>query len=505
MQKVDSNEHVSRIFGSMKTENQVSRKHFILSTISIFVAVWVLGMLSCRDNDLTETAAMPPPISQYCTTCHGPDLDGGMSQSLLDGNWQFGGERRTIFRWIKFGLPHVGMPSWQSVMSDDEIYEIVDFILEEEKRRGITKPPIPDSIEVRDYVVNVEKYVEGLEIPWSIDFISQEQALITERPGRLRMVNNGILSPDSIVGIPSVLHEGQGGLMDVALDPAYPENGWVYLAYSHVLTADTSERPPAMTRLVRGRIENMQWTDQQVIFEAPHETYRTTRHHYGCRIVFDHQGYLYFSIGDRGSSEHAQDITRPNGKIHRIHRDGRIPRDNPFVGQRGAIESIYTLGNRNAQGLAVHPETGQVWETEHGPLGGDELNLITAGTNYGWPVITYGLNYNGTVISEIQRQEGMEQPILYWNPSIAACGLDFYSGDLFPKWKNRLMVGALRFEELQLLEIEKDRVIYGQTILKNAGRVRDVTTGPDGAIYVVLNRPGTILRLTPRFMEDTLQ
>ncbi len=490
----------------MKAKNITSTYLVGITGTLCLLTILIISSIGCDEASPSELVVIPAKMTQYCATCHGADMEGGMSQSLLDGNWQFGGERRSIFRWIKFGLPHVGMPSWQTVLSDDEIYEIVDYLLEEEKRRGITKPPIPDSLETRDYKIKVEKYVEGLEIPWSIDFISSELALITERPGRLRLVENGILSSDSVVGTPSVLHEGQGGLMDVAVDPEYDQNGWIYLAYSHVLPADTSEeRPPAMTRLVRGQLEGMNWTNQQVIFEAPHETYRTTRHHYGCRIVFDPAGYLYFSIGDRGTSEHAQDITRPNGKVHRIHRDGRIPNDNPFVGQAGAIESIFTYGNRNAQGLAVHPETGQVWETEHGPLGGDELNLVIAGNNYGWPVITYGLNYNGTIISENQRKEGMEQPIMYWNPSIAACGLDFYSGDLFPKWQNRLMVGALRFEEVQLLEIEKDRVIYSQTILKNAGRVRDVATGPDGAIYVVLNRPGTILRLTPASMEAELQ
>ena len=252
-----------------------------------------------------------------------------------------------------------------------------------------------------------------------------------------------------------------------------------------------------MTRIVRGHIKENAWVDEQVVYEAPPQSYRTTRHHYGCRIVFDPQGYLYFGIGERGIDADAQDLGRPNGKIHRIHRDGTIPKDNPFVGRQGTLASIFSYGHRNPQGLAVHPQTGRVWETEHGPMGGDELNLITPGLNYGWPEVTYGLNYNGAVISKFRRKPGMEVPNLYWVPSPALCGLDFYRGKLFPEWNNRLLVGALRYEQVELLDIEQNRVIHQETILKNAGRVRDVACGPDGAIYVVLNRPDIILRLTP--------
>jgi glucose/arabinose dehydrogenase len=206
---------------------------------------------------------------------------------------------------------------------------------------------------------------------------------------------------------------------------------------------------------------------------------------------------LYFSIGDRGTRHQAQKIIYPNGKVHRIHKDGRIPDDNPFVSQNEAIPSIFSYGNRNPQGLAVHPLTDQIWETEHGPMGGDEVNLILSGKNYGWPEATYGLNYDGSVISEFTEKPGMEPPVLQWTPSIAVCGLDFYRGDLFKNWKNNLIAGALKFEEVHILNIEENRVIDDQVILKDYGRVRDVACGPDGAIYVVLNEPDIILRLTP--------
>ena len=433
-----------------------------------------------------------------CAQCHGSDLNGGNATSLIDGVWQFGDEDGYISRNIKFGIPNLGMPSYEKTLSDNEIRSLVNYIRESENNAGAQKPPTPEELETMDYDIHVETFADGLEIPWAIDFLDENTALITERPGRLRIVKNGILQPEPVKNTPEVLHEGQGGLMDVAVDPEYDKNGWIYLAYSHVLPASGGQRPPAMTRLERGKINNNTWTENEVIFEAPHETYRTTRHHYGCRIVFDPDGYLYFAIGERGTEEHAQDFTRPNGKVHRIYKDGSVPKDNPFYNKNNSIKSLYSLGNRNIQGMAIHPETGELWATEHGPMGGDELNLIKKGKNYGWPVITYGLNYNGTVITEETHKEGMEQPILYWKPSIAVCGLDFYRGDAFEKWENRLLVGALKYEEVRLLQIEDERVVHEQVILKGAGRVRDVSTGPEGAIYVVLNNPGKVVRLTPK-------
>jgi glucose/arabinose dehydrogenase len=434
-----------------------------------------------------------------CAQCHGANLDGGNAASLIDGIWQFGAEDGYQFRNIKFGIVHLGMPSYQATLKDDEIRSIMSYMKEKANEIGAQKPPIPKELETLDYKVEVEIFAEGLEVPWAIDFIDKNTALITERPGRLRVVKNGTLQTEAVKNTPKVLNEGQGGLLDVAIDPDYEDNGWIYLAYSHVLENTTAgERPGAMTRIVRGKIENNTWTKQEVLFEAPHETYRTTRHHYGCRIVFDKQDYLYFCIGERGYQDMAQDFTLPNGKVHRINKDGSIPKSNPFVDNEKAMKSLYSLGNRNIQGMAIHPETDQLWATEHGPMGGDELNLIQAGKNYGWPVITYGLNYNGTIITEETHKPGMEQPNLYWKPSTAVCGLDFYRGDLFKKWKNKLLVGALKYEQVSLLDIEKDRVMHEEVIVKNHGRVRDVSTGPDGAIYVVLNSPGTVLRLTPK-------
>lgn len=437
--------------------------------------------------------------AQNCATCHGIQLGGGNAASLVDGIWQFGSRNGDIFRNIKFGIAHLGMPSYEATLNDNEIRAIVSYMRDSENEAGASKPSIAKEIETLDYKLNVEVFAEGLEIPWAIDFVDENTALITERPGRLRVVKNGNLLDEPVKNTPEVLNEGQGGLMDVAVDPDYVENGWIYLAYSHVLKGDyEGKRPPAMTRIVRGKIENNTWTSEEVLFEAPHDTYRTTRHHYGCRIVFDPWGHLYFAIGDRGAGYQSQDNTLPNGKVHRIFKDGSIPEDNPFVDEEGAMPSLFSLGNRNIQGMAIHPQTGELWVTEHGPMGGDELNKIEWGKNYGWETITYGKNYNGTVITELTHKPGMEQPNLYWRPSIAVCGLDFYSGDLFGKWKNKLLVGALKYEEVRLLQIEGDKVVHQEVIVKNQGRVRDVSTGPEGAIYVVLNSPGAVIKLSPK-------
>lgn len=436
---------------------------------------------------------------EHCTGCHGLNGDGGMGGNLGDGEWQFGGARDEIFHNIKHGLTERGMPAFGEGLTDEEIDQVISYIREVEGGTLVVEPTPPDSLETLDYALEAEVFAHGLEIPWAIDFVHADTALITERPGRLRVVEGGRLRPEPVAGTPEVLHEGQGGLLGVAVDPEYAENGWVYLAYSHLLPEEVEgEDSLAMTRIVRGRIQDNVWADEEVLFEAPHNTYRATRHHYGSRIVFDPEGYLYFSIGDRGGREHAQDLSRPNGKVHRIHRDGSIPEDNPFVDREGALPSIFTYGHRNPQGLAVHPVTGEVWDAEHGPRGGDELNRLVAGHNYGWPEITYGINYDGTIITEDRREPGMEQPNFYWRPSIAVSGIAFYDGDRFPYWRNHLLVGALRSEEVRLLNLEGERVLHQEVILKGEGRVRDVAPGPDGAVYVVLNDPHMVLRLTPR-------
>lgn len=451
------------------------------------------GLLARGSGNGPDGAAL---YVQYCATCHGTDLRGGNAQSLLDGVWQFGDGYGYVRRNIEYGIPHLGMPSYDEVLSPDEINALVEYLYAEQEKAGAVKPDPSPTLETMDYVISAEIWADDLEIPWAIVFLDADTALVTERPGTLRLVVKGNLLEDPVKGTPEVLHEGQGGLLDVNIDPGYRENRWIYLSYSHAIEKGSGdERPPAMTRIVRGRISNMEWVDEQVIYQAPHDTYRTTRHHYGNRIVFDKKGYLYFSIGDRGAQDQAQDPRRPNGKIHRIRPDGSIPADNPFM--KEGLPTLYTLGNRNPQGLSVHPETDQVWEAEHGPLGGDEINIIRKGVNYGWPVISYGRNYDGSILTEHTAMEGYAQPVMYWKPSTAVCGIEFYQGEAFPAWKNKLLVGALKYEDVRLLTVTEDRVMHEEVILKNFGRVRDVGLDPAGNIYVVVNQPDRVIRLSP--------
>lgn len=476
-------------------------RNISLSLVLLFFASVFLSSCKQASADVTNSGSQSADMNAleiyqlYCASCHGADLRGGNAQSLVDGVWQFGDGDGYVRRNIQFGIPHLGMPSYEASLSGEQIKLLVDYLYDEQSKAGVTKPDPPAILESMHYTISTEVWVDKLNIPWAITFLNKDSALVTERPGTLRVIVNGKLADKAVAGTPVVLHEGQGGLMDVNTDPDYAENGWIYLSYSHAIEAPEGEdRAPAMTRIVRGRIRDMQWVDEELVYEAPFETYRTTRYHYGNRIVFDKKGYLYFSIGDRGAQDMAQDPTKPNGKIHRIYPDGSVPKDNPFA--ESGLPTLYTLGNRNPQGMSVHPQTDQVWAAEHGPLGGDELNLIKKGVNYGWPVITYGSNYNGSPITEFTRKEGYAQPSIYWKPSTAVCGIEFYQGEAFPKWQNKLLVGALKFEDVRILDIEGDRVLHQEVILKNYGRVRDIGLDPDGNVYVVVNQPDRVIRLS---------
>lgn len=434
---------------------------------------------------------------QYCATCHGEDLSGNQAQSLIDGVWLYG-SGNSIYRNIKFGISAAGMPDYQDGLSDRQIRDLIEYINTKQREAGAPeRPSLPEQLYARDYDVAVEEWIaDGIQIPWAMTFIDDDTALLTERPGGLRIIENGELHPDPIADTPAVFHRGQGGLMDVAIDPDYAENGWVYLSYSQ---EHPQREGQAMTRIVRGKIVDHRWVEQEVLWEVDPEDrdmWAGSGVHYGSRIAFDEAGYLFFSHGERGNANRAQELNRPNGKVHRIHRDGSIPDDNPFLDTRGAMPSVWSYGHRNPQGLAFHPGTGLLWDSEHGPMGGDELNVIRPGLNYGWPVITYGINYNGKPISDEIRRDDMEQPALYWVPSIAVCGIDFVIGDEFPRWENNLLVGGLGHEELRRIVIEDDRVMHQELLLKNAGRVRDVCVGPDGAIYAILNGPDRIVKLT---------
>ena len=356
---------------------------------------------------------------------------------------------------------------------------------------GRTDAAAPGPIASEQATFELVTVVAGLEHPWGMAFLPNEDILITERPGRLRVVRDGVLDPAPIAGVPEVYASGQGGLLDVALDPEFASNGLIYLSYAAEGDGGNSTRV-ARARLDGGRLENL-----EVIFMA--EPPARSSKHFGSRLAFDPEGYLFITVGERDRRDRAQDLGADNGSVIRLHPDGRVPADNPLVGTAGARPEIFSYGHRNAQGLAIHPETGIPWLHEHGARGGDEVNVVRPGVNYGWPVITYGIDYSGAPIGEGTHKDGMAQPIYYWVPSIAPSGMAFYQGDAFPEWQGDLFVGALRSELLARLELDGEQVIAEERLLEGAiGRIRDVETGPDGFLYLLTDESdGGLYRLEP--------
>jgi aldose sugar dehydrogenase len=352
---------------------------------------------------------------------------------------------------------------------------------------------------LHDY--RVVTVAEGLEQPWSIAFLPGGDQLVTERPGRLRIIRGGKLLPQAVEGVPKVFHSSQGGLLEVIPHPNFASNRLIYISYSKPGTEESLAR----TALIRGRFENDRLTGVQEIFEAV----ARGRNHFSGKIAFDGKGYLFMSAGDRqvppeGNLEAhpAQDLTNHHGKIIRLHDDGRVPTDNPFVNRAGARPETWSYGHRNVQGLAIHPQTGELWANEHGPQGGDELNRIQAGLNYGWPVIGFGVNYTtGAAIHNGTHRQGMEQPVSIWVPSIGISGLMIYTGDKFPQWRGNFFVGGMAGQQLVRLTMNGQRVGSRESLLEQMGRVRDIRQSPDGFIYIVTDdREGKktpIYRLEP--------
>ncbi len=364
----------------------------------------------------------------------------------------------------------------------------------------------PDVMRSSYHQFRLVQVVDGLMNPWSMAFLPNGDMLVTERPGRLRIVRNGQLLPNAVEGVPTVVTGNQAGLLDVVLHPQFASNRLVYLSYSKPST-DGSQNT---TAVIRGRFENDRLQDVQEIVEA--NAWSQGRGHYGSRLAFDRDGYLFITVGDRQvmpsgdvdalMAHPAQNLMVHNGKVLRLHDDGRVPADNPFVGRSDALPQIYSYGHRNLQGLIVHPATNQVWATEHGPQGGDELNLIQAGRNYGWPVIGYGVNYrSGTQIHPTTVREGMEQPVKVWVPSIATSGLMTYRGNRFPGWQGSILTGALAGEVLVRLKLDGTKILEDETLLRGKGRIRDVREGSDGLVYLAIEdragAPTGIWRLEP--------
>jgi aldose sugar dehydrogenase len=438
----------------------------------------------------------------YCAACHGTQMQGTAQYSALrKRDWLYGGTRPEILRTVMYGIAGKEMVPWGKMIPQAQVEALVDYIIASRDTMPAAPAAKPDTLKLADYTVRIERLVESgfRSAPWGIEFVDSRRALITELRGGLRWLVDGKLDPEPILGLPETIQYGTGGMMDLALDPDYPLNGWVYIGYVHPLgnSGRTDERP-AMTRIIRGRVVDYRWVQQELLFNVPDDLYFVNRGRWGCRLLFDKAGFLYFTIGDIRENDDVQRLNKPAGKTYRINRDGSIPRDNPYAGRPDAIQAIYTVGNRNVQGIDQHPVTGQIWGTEHGPMGGDELNVLKLGRNYGWPVISYGIDYDGKPITTLTEKEGMEQPVKHWKPSPGISALEFYTGDLFPKWKHQAFVGALVFQEIKRLKLDGEKVEEEEIFLKGYGRVRDIKTGPEGAIYLLLNEPDQVLRLTPQ-------
>lgn len=326
--------------------------------------------------------------------------------------------------------------------------------------------------------VTATKVVGGLEQPWSMAFLPDNEILITERGGHLRSVQKGKLSAP-IAGVPKVYAQGQGGLLGIAVHPQFPKNRLIYLAYS------ASGEGGASTELVRAQYHQGKLMNVQKLFVALPKV--ESGQHFGGRLLFDKQGYLYLTLGDRGQQELAQDTHNHAGGVVRLHDDGRIPATNPFKNNEAAVPELFTYGHRNVQGITLNPSNGQIWTHEHGPQGGDEINILKAGTNYGWPVITYGEEYGGGAVGAGKtKQAGMEQPLHYWVPSIAPSGMTFYSGDKYSGWNGSLFIGSLKFSKLVRLTLVGGKVAAEESLLEGElGRIRDIQQGPDGYLYLL--------------------
>ncbi|MBO0341559.1 MAG: PQQ-dependent sugar dehydrogenase [Bacteroidota bacterium] len=335
-----------------------------------------------------------------------------------------------------------------------------------------------------------ELVVGNVQNAWGMVFLPNNAILISEKSGRLLLNESG--NTIEVENAPKIYNRGQGGLMDIELHPDYDKNGWIYFSFA----SEEGEGKGGNTAIMRAKLSGNKLVGNEVLYKA---TPNSTRgQHFGSRIEFDRDGYLFFSIGERGNRDvNPQDISRDGGKIYRLHDDGSIPSDNPFVNEPGAKKAIWSYGHRNPQGLTLHPTTGVLWEHEHGPRGGDEINIIQKGKNYGWPIITYGINYSGTEITDETSRPGMEQPLYQWTPSIAPSGMTFVTSDKYPKWKGNLLVGSLAFQYLERLELKDNKVVYREKLLDGMGRLRNVRQAPDGYIYISVEGKG-LYRLVPK-------
>lgn len=424
---------------------------------------------------------------KYCATCHGENLE-----RFAARQWVYGSSLKEVTATLKHGRPAIGMPAYSKAMNDDQISALAKYMIAEVPKVPANEPSAieaKDTIKTKDLTLVLQEVAgENLDIPWGMAFLPNGDMLVTEKAGRLYLVSKGKMT--KIEGLPEVTVKGQGGLMDVVLHPKFATNNLIYISY-----VDGSSPTKVNTSIARAELRNNKLVNLKRIMHAGPES--NSGVHFGCRMFFDNKGYLFFSIGDRGTKPNSQDLTNHCGKIHRIHDDGRIPADNPFVKTPNTVPSIWSYGHRNPQGLWYDRKADVIWENEHGPKGGDELNIIVKGKNYGWPVITFGVDYDGTVISPDTAKAGMEQPVYQWTPSIGPSSLIRVTGKLYKSWEGDFLSGSLSFDSLDRLIMKGDKAVGREKLLPRIGRVRNVVQGPDGYIYVAVEKSGKIYKLVP--------
>ncbi len=454
-------------------------KYFYLIILLLFVSVLACNLpQNANDNVNVEIESI---YNENCSGCHGTQLQHFKRLKSYEK------PLASLSSMIKIGDDNLGMPAYGQTLTDKQINELSLYIkdFDYSKNHQIETSDNPN--------YEYEVVVEGLGIPWSFEFLPNGDLLIAEKEGILSRYNPND-GKTVISGLPTVRDQGQGGLLDLKLHPDYTTNGWIYISYSY------EDGNNGNTAIIRAKLNNSKTAliNIEEIYKGNPAT--STSYHFGNRMVFDAQNRIYFSNGDRGNRDgFPQTLNNTNGKIHRLNADGTVPQDNPFVNDVSAVGSIYSYGHRNPQGLAIHPETGAVWEHEHGPKGGDEINIIEAGKNYGWPVISYGVNYSGTSFTDITEKEGMEQPVHYYVPSIAPCGMTFLDSNIYPDWKNNLFIGSLRFRYLERIVLLDNQVIYQEKLLEELNsRVRDVRVGNDGYLYIAVEDPGRIIKILPK-------
>ncbi len=489
------------------------------------VIVAVVGSGCVAIYSLLASVARDPFAAVYaenCAVCHGAELEGTPLGTPLAGrDLLYGDSADAIARSISDGFPATGMPAWSKTLDPGQIRGLALLISERRANYGRTdfKTDAPLAIpegplESEQHRFRLEPVARGLHpLPFSIAPLPDGRILLTEKTRGLSIVSTGGEQSELIQGTPPAHDDGvellrlvfgRGWMMDVALHPDYEENGWVYLHFGD----RCRDCAKSMNKLIRGRIEGGRWIDQQTIWQADASTYtRTPDMGAGGRISFDGEGHVFLSVGIKGRSNHdgIQDLGLPYGKVHRVHDDGRVPADNPFVGVPGALKSIWTYGHRSPQGLEFDRVTGRLWSTEMGPRGGDELNLLRPGRNYGWPLTSKGMDYDGTPVEYGKDLgiefdlEDLEQPVLDLTPSPAVSSFIVYRGSRFPKWQDDLIAGSLKATELTRWVLEGEEVVHRETLLSGIARIRDVETGPDGAIYLLLEHAsgGQIVRLVP--------